>query len=302
MNRAETPVLPAEPLLSVTPDTAAVKPITPPSRDASAAKGPRMPRSPQVVQGPREALRYAAAPMAFLVLFCWSVFRFGDVETLLAPIAVRKSVFTERTALPTLALEHIVLAGTTSGFAAAFATGLALVLSTRGRKGRRYADLADRAASFGETFPSVALMAILVPSIGYGFPPVGVALFLYGLLPVFRNAFLGLNSTPAELIDAATGSGMTARDILFRVRLPLALPLMVEGLRVSLVVNISAATLGAAVGAGGFGVPIVSGIRSFDLILILKGALPVSLLALFADSCLGNLGGYLEKRFRLSRG
>jgi osmoprotectant transport system permease protein len=77
---------------------------------------------------------------------------------------------------------------------------------------------------------------------------------------------------------------MSESAIVARVRIPLALPLLVQGLRVSLVTNVAAATIGATVGAGGFGVPIVSGIRSFDALLILKGSIPVALLALFADA------------------
>jgi osmoprotectant transport system permease protein len=135
----------------------------------------------------------------------------------------------------------------------------------------------------------MAIIALLIPLTGYGFAPVAIALFLYGLLPVFRNTTEGLLSAPPELVDAAWGAGMDEDQILWKLRLPLAKPMVIQGFRISLIINISAATLGAVVGAGGLGIPIVSGIRSFDPILMIQGSLPVAFLALFADSALRNL-------------
>ena len=152
------------------------------------------------------------------------------------------------------------------------------------------------ASSVVETFPTVAVMALLIPLTGYGFVPVAIALFFYGLLPVFRNTVEGLLSISPELVDSAVGLGMDERQILKRLRLPLAMPLVLQGLRISLLINISAATIGAAVGAGGLGIPIVSGLRSFDPVLILQGSLPVACLALFVDSALRRMEFRLERR------
>jgi len=204
--------------------------------------------------------------------FFFCVFRFDLIETLLAPFLRRKQIFTDRESLPVLALQHVLLVATTSGSAFIMAFSLAIASAT----------------------PTIALIALLVPSLGYGFLPVAAALFLYGLLPVFRNTLTGLESTPTHLADAAAGCGMNEMQTLFRVRLPYAVPMVIQGIRVSLVVNIAAATIGAAVGAGGLGAPIVSGIRSFDSILILKGSLPVALLALFVDSSLRAMEQRLE--------
>ncbi|HRY72064.1 MAG TPA: ABC transporter permease [Spirochaetia bacterium] len=223
-------------------------------------------------------------PLALALLFAFAAFRFPLVEAALEPVLRRKSVFVQREALGVLALQHLALVALTSGPSFLLAFPLAL-LAARGRA-RNLRGLLVGAASFAETLPTVALMALLVPSLGYGFAPVAIALFLYGLLPVFRNSLSGLESTPPELVDAGLGAGMTEGELLFKVRLPHAAPLVVQGLRVSLVVNIAAATVGAAVGAGGLGVPIVSGLRAFDPLLILSGSLPVAFLALFADSAL----------------
>ena len=227
-------------------------------------------------------VRAFAPGVVLFFLFLWSVFRFDDIAFLLAPLAPGKRLFVERTSLAVLAGQHLVLSlGTTiASFALAFPLG---VLAASSRSGA-WSRLADRAGSFGETFPTVALMALLVPVVGYGASPVWLALTLYGVLPILRGTVTGLHGVPPGTIDSARGMGMTPSQLLRLVRLPLAMPHVLQGLRIGLVVNISAATVGAAVGAGGFGVPIVSGIRSFDTLLILKGSIPVALLALSADS------------------
>ena len=128
--------------------------------------------------------------------------------------------------------------------------------------------------------------------LGYGQTPVVIALGFYGLLPILRNTIQGLDAVPGQVLLAADGMGMTPAQRLLRVQLPLAMPAILAGIRTTVIINISAATLGAAVGAGGLGVLIVNGIRSMDVTMIIKGALPVSLLALLASS----LFDMLEKR------
>ncbi len=232
-------------------------------------------------------------PALFLAAgFLLCVLRFDLIEALLEPILRRKQIFTDRESLAVLALQHVILVAATTG--PAFVAAFALALASARSRSPQVREIFLKIAAVGETAPTVALIALLVPSLGYGFPPVAAALFLYGLLPVFRNTLTGLESTPAYLADAAAGCGMTDTQTLLRIRLPYALPLVIQGLRVSLVVNIAAATIGAAVGAGGLGAPIVSGIRSFDSILILKGSLPVALLALFVDSILRALEREIE--------
>lgn len=231
---------------------------------------------------------------AFAALFGLCVFRFDLVEALIAPVAVRKTVFADRESLAVLALQHLALTAATS--AASFAAAFPLALLAFRAGSRHLRELFLKLAAFGESIPTPALIALLVPALGYGFPPVALALFLYGLLPVFRNTISGLEATPPEALEAARGCGMTERQTLFRVRLPHAAPLVIQGARVSLVVNTAAATVGAAVGAGGLGVPIVAGIRSFDTVLVLKGALPVALLALAIDAALRTLEAEPEPR------
>jgi osmoprotectant transport system permease protein len=114
-----------------------------------------------------------------------------------------------------------------------------------------------------------------------------VALFLYALLPIVRNTTTGLSDVDPDLVDAARGMGLTQRQILLRVQLPLATRTIMAGIRTATVISIGVATLAAFIGAGGLGEPIVTGLYLNDTRLILSGALPAALLALVADALLG---------------
>jgi len=144
-------------------------------------------------------------------------------------------------------------------------------------------------ASVIQTIPSLALLAfmIAIPGLGLSVRSAITALFLYALLPIMRNTVTGLRSVDAELIDAASGIGLTRRQILTRVRLPIATSTIMAGVRTSTVISIGVATLAAFIGAGGLGEPIVTGLYLNDTRLILAGAIPAALLALLADWLLG---------------
>jgi osmoprotectant transport system permease protein len=189
-----------------------------------------------------------------------------------------------RSALWELALQHLALVAV-SGLGSVL-TGAALGAAVSLSRGRAFRDLLLNLSSFAETLPSAAVIALSLPLLGYGTAPTILALYLYGILPVLRNTITGLEEADPDASEAARGMGMGEIETLFRVRAVLALPVIIAGIRTAVIINISAATLGAAVGAGGFGVPIISGIRTFDPVMILRGAVPVTLLALFADSVL----------------
>lgn len=230
----------------------------------------------------RPAWPYALAAALLAALFLAVIFRWSWFESLALLLFPRKTVLLQRSPLYVLAAQHLVLAVASSALSLllAFAVGLAAT-----RPGaRELRALAIRLSSLAETFPSAAILALSVPLLGYGFKPTFLALFLYGILPVLRNTIVGIEGVPAEVTEAALGMGFDRRRLLWRIQLPLALPVLLAGVRISVVINISAATLGAAVGAGGFGVPIVSGLRSLDPVLILRGSLPVALLAVTADT------------------
>lgn len=145
------------------------------------------------------------------------------------------------------------------------------------------------------TVPSLALFAILIPYTGLGVSTAIFALVLYSLLAIVRNTIAGIDGVLPATLDAARGMGMTGRQRLLLVELPLALPVILAGVRVATVSNIGIATIAAAIGAGGLGRLIFDGIRTIDPDRIVAGALPASLLALAADIGLTWLGTALRR-------
>lgn len=133
------------------------------------------------------------------------------------------------------------------------------------------------------TVPSLAWLVFMIPLFGIGAVPAMVALFLYSLLPIVRNTHAGLTGIDPALIESAEALGLPPRTRLLRVELPLAAPSILAGIKTSAVINIGTATLGALIGAGGYGQPILTGIRLDDFGLILEGAVPAALLALVAQ-------------------
>lgn len=134
-----------------------------------------------------------------------------------------------------------------------------------------------------QTIPSLALLVFMIPLVGIGSKPAIVALFLYSLLPIVRNTYQGLISIPRGLIESAVVLGLPPMARLIKIELPLALGSILAGVKTSAVINIGTATLGALVGAGGFGQPILTGIRLDNVSLILLGAIPAAVFALCAQ-------------------
>lgn len=144
-------------------------------------------------------------------------------------------------------------------------------------------------ANIFQTIPSLALLAMMIPLFGIGKTPAVIALFIYSLLPIMRNTYIGLSNVDPNLIDSAKGMGMTANERLFYVELPLALPVIMAGIRLSTVYVISWATIASYIGAGGLGDLIFSGLNLFNPSLIIGGTIPVIILALLADFLLQKL-------------
>jgi len=134
-----------------------------------------------------------------------------------------------------------------------------------------------------QTIPSLALLAVLIPIFGIGIIPALLALFLYSLLPIVRNTYVGLTTIPHPLAEAAEAIGLSGAAKLLRVRLPMASPAIMAGIKTSAVINVGTATLAALIGAGGLGEPILSGIQLRQNALILQGAVPAAVLALLVQ-------------------
>ncbi|WP_112662733.1 ABC transporter permease [Microvirga flavescens] len=147
--------------------------------------------------------------------------------------------------------------------------------------GLEFLPLSRTIVNVGQTFPPVAVLAIAVPLVGFGEAPTLIALFLYGLLPIFENTLTGLTQVSPLTLDAARGMGMNARRRLVEIELPLALPVILAGIRLSLVINLSTATIGSTVAAKGLGEVIIAGLQSNNTAFVVQGGLVVAMLAFF---------------------
>ncbi|MBM4251663.1 MAG: ABC transporter permease subunit [Deltaproteobacteria bacterium] len=148
-----------------------------------------------------------------------------------------------------------------------------------------------------QTIPSLALLVFLIPFLGVGYPPALAALFIYGTLPIMKNTYEGIVGIAPSLRESAEALGLSSWRRLWDVELPLASPLMIAGVKVAAILNVGTATLGAIIGAGGYGEPILEGIRHDDMAVILTGAVPAALLAVVIQVAFG----WLEK-FVIPRG
>ena len=134
-----------------------------------------------------------------------------------------------------------------------------------------------------QTIPSIALLGFMIPLLGIGAKPAIIALMLYAFLPIIRNTFTGITQVSASVIDAAKGMGMSSSQILLKVKLPLAMPVILAGIRTATVINVGVATLAAYIAAGGLGEFIFGGIALNNTNMILAGAIPAALLAILFD-------------------
>ncbi|MFC1915095.1 ABC transporter permease [Chloroflexota bacterium] len=194
-----------------------------------------------------------------------------------------------RANLLVLVSEHLGLVAISSSLT--ILIGVPLGIWVTRPSGRNFLPIVTDLTSFGQTFPPVAVLALAVPMLGFGLLPTVVALFLYGLLPVVRNTIAGLSAVPYHLIDAAYGMGMSQMRTLFRVEIPLAARAILAGVRISVIINIGTAMIGAAIGAGGLGSPIIAGLVQDNIAYIIEGAVPAAILAVLADQLLANIEG-----------
>ncbi len=178
---------------------------------------------------------------------------------------------------------HLVLVALSLAAALLVALPLGLALE-RWRAG---AESVVRGIGLLQTIPGIALLAFMIPVLGIGVLPALVALFLYSLFPIVRNTYTGVRDAAPEAVAAARALGMTDGQLLRHVRLPLAAPVIMAGVRTAAVINVGTATLAAFIGAGGLGDPIVAGLALSDVRMILAGALPAAALALVVDLGLG---------------
>lgn len=191
-------------------------------------------------------------------------------------------------------IEHLIISSVAILAIAAFSIPLGIVISWV----PRLAGPVIGITGVLYTIPVLALFGFAIPVLGIGVKPALFALFIYGLLPLVRNTYVGITGVDPAVVEAARGMGSTNRQLLFYVQLPLALPVIIAGLRTVTVMTISIATIAAFIGAGGLGVVIWRGITTVNPELILAGSIPVALMAVGADWSLGRLERHLLVKTR----
>ncbi len=189
-----------------------------------------------------------------------------------------------RASLLSLAAMHLLISLTAGATAAVI--GITLGIAATRPAGRAFLPLIRDASSLAQTLPPAAVLALAIPFLGFGFEPVLLALVLYSVLPVLNNTLTGLETLPEPVLEAARGMGMSRLQVLMRVELPLALPVIGTGIRTSVVINVGTATIGALAGAGGLGSPIVAGLIRDNPAWVFQGAMASALLALMLNALL----------------
>lgn len=153
-------------------------------------------------------------------------------------------------------------------------------------------------ASIFQTIPSLALLAFMIPLFGIGKVPAILAMFIYSLLPILRNTYVGMDQVDENLKDAAKGMGMTSWESIRKVEIPMAMPVIMAGIRLSAVYVVAWTTLASYIGAGGLGDFIFNGLQLYKIDLILAGTIPITILALLTDLLLAKLEKRLEPQIR----
>ncbi len=238
----------------------------------------------------RRTVRHWVTVAPLLAATLWMTFDVTGFSALLRTLVPdTPTVLYETRSLPRLMGDQLLLVATASALALVIGGALGGFALTR--TGRPFRDIIVNVGNLAQTVPSVAVMALAIPLTGYGAEPVIVALVLYGVLPIILNVIAGIEGVPASAFDAATGVGMSPLQRLISVELPLAWPVILGGIKNMLVINVSAATLGAVVAAGGLGMPILAGFHRYNNAFILEGALPAIALALLIDRLLTPAAG-----------
>ena len=193
-----------------------------------------------------------------------------------------------------LSLSHLGLVALASVAATLVAVALAIFVTRP--VGASFLPLSRTITNIGQTFPPVAVLALAVPALGFGAGPTLVALFLYGLLPIFENAITALSTLPPATMEAARGMGLNRWQRLWRVELPLALPVILTGIRLSVVIALGTATIGSTVAARTLGEVIIAGLLTNNTAYVRQGGLIVGLFAVLIYDAMAQLERYLSRR------
>ena len=180
-----------------------------------------------------------------------------------------------------LLLAHLTLVGVSSLIAVLI--GVSAGVAVTRPAGQEFRSLVETLVAVGQTFPPVAVLAVAVPVMGFSEQPAIIALVLYGLLPILQGTLAGIGAVPPAARAVAAGVGMSPWQVLWRVELPLAAPVILAGVRTSVIINIGTAAIASTVGSKTLGSPIIIGLSGFNTAYVIQGALVVALLAIIVD-------------------
>ena len=234
----------------------------------------------------------ALLPLAVLIALIFGMPALAPLFHWLFP-ALDRPVYV-RASFLTLTLDHIALVVGAS--VPVVVIGVATGIFVTRQAGREFAGVIDTITAVGQTFPPAAVLAVAVPIVGYGAEPTLIALFAYGILPVVDNTAAGLRSVQPAALDAATGMGFTPTGRLWRIELPLAAPVILAGIRTSVMIAIGTATIGSTVGALTLGSPIIEGLTGSNTAYVLQGAILVGALAIATDRLFALVDSRLRRR------
>lgn len=229
--------------------------------------------------------------VALLAALLWLMPHSGPLFTALFP-ELPRPVYQQESFI-SLMLAHCWLVGISSLIAVVLGVGAGIAVTRPA--GREFRPLVETIAAIGQTFPPVAVLAIAVPVIGFGQQPAVIALILYGVLPVLQATLAGLAAVPEAVLSVSQGMGMSRTQRLLRVELPLAAPVILAGIRTSVIVNIGTATIASTVGVSTLGTPIIIGLSGFNTAYILQGALLVALAAIVVDRAFERLALFISR-------
>lgn len=197
-----------------------------------------------------------------------------------------------------LIAEHLAIVGLAALLSVAI--GISLGIFVTRPVGHDFYDLVSDVANFGQTFPPIAVLALSIPLLGLGFEPTVFALTIYGILPVLQNTIAGIQSVPESVVESAEAMGMRPGQVLVKAELPIAAPVIFAGVRISVIVAVATATIGATINAGGLGGPIISGLQNLDPAVTLQGGLLAAGLALILDAYLSAAEKVLGRKTALA--
>ena len=218
-------------------------------------------------------------------------------EPLLRPLVNDGSpVIYNRANLMTLTLQHLGLVAAATLASALIAIAMAIAVTRSW--GAEFLPLSRSLVNIGQTFPPVAVLALAVPVFGFGDKPTLIALFLYGMLPIFENTLTGLTTLPSPIVEAARGMGMTNSQRLVKIEIPLASPVILAGVKLSAVIGLATATIGSTVAAKTLGEVIIAGLISNNIAFVLQGGIVVAALAILIFDAFQAIERYLLKRMR----